>query len=96
MASDYFRVKGDYLNSVKCLQRAIYYAPKNYVNIPLFNLANLIHRVHYLNDSLSVALTASNAQPENNVIHYLIGNIYVVCINFKQVKLLFKNIFSRH
>lgn len=28
MASDYFRAKGDYANSVKCLQRALYYVPK--------------------------------------------------------------------
>ncbi len=27
MASDYFRYKGDFANSVKCLQRAIYYSP---------------------------------------------------------------------
>jgi hypothetical protein len=26
MASDYFRYKGEFANSVKCLQRAIYYS----------------------------------------------------------------------
>ena len=28
MATEYFRIKGDFSNSIKCFQRALYYAPK--------------------------------------------------------------------
>lgn len=28
MASEFFRIKGDYVNSINCYKRALYYVPK--------------------------------------------------------------------
>ena len=77
MAADYFRMKGDFLNAVKCLQRAVYYAPIQYAHISHFNFANFLQKSHYLNDSLSIALAANGYQPNDSQICYFIGDTYV-------------------
>ncbi len=78
MASDYFRVKGDYQNSIMCLQRAIYYSPRRFQSIPLLNLSNMLHKLHFINDSLVVALTSVSIDRENPLLVYYVANIYVV------------------
>ena len=80
MASDYFRIKGDYLNAIKCLQRAIYYSPNNMKNIPTLALSNMLHKLSYLNDSLSVALSVLSFDSNNSLLYYYIGNIFVVSL----------------
>lgn len=77
MASDYFRVKGDYSNSIMCLQRAIYYSPKQLRNIPLLNLANMLHKLHFINDSLIIGLTGYSHDNTNPLLAYYVANIYV-------------------
>jgi hypothetical protein len=60
------------------------FAQRKYVHIPKLSLSNLIHKLNFLNESLSVALAdlaelsdlLSNL--ENSLIAYFIGNIYVV------------------
>ncbi len=78
MASDYFRVKGDFLNSIKCLQRAIHFAPKRYQSIPMLNLANMLHKIHFNNDSLIIGLTSVSIDKHNPILAYYVANIYVV------------------
>ncbi len=78
MASDYFRVKGDYLNSIMCLQRAIHYSPRRFQSIPLLNLSNMLHKLHFINDSLVIALTSVSIDRKNPLLVYYVANIYVV------------------
>lgn len=103
MASDYFRIRGDYINAIKCLQRAIYYAPRyfvkfnskqhncltififpllnrNFRNIPTLSLSNMLHKLNFINDSLSIALSTLSFDSNNSLLYYYIGNIYVVYI----------------
>lgn len=77
MASDYFRVKGDYSNSIMCLQRAIHYSSKQFKSIPLLNLANMLHKLHFVNDSLIVGLTGYSIDNKNPLLSYYVANIYV-------------------
>jgi hypothetical protein len=78
MAAYYFRLKGDYLNSIKCLQRAMYYVPAKYYHMPAMTLSNTLHKSQFLNDSLAVALAAAGVRPQDTEIAYYVGNIYVV------------------
>jgi hypothetical protein len=80
MASDYFRVKGDFTNAVKCLQRAIYFSPQNFKNIPTLALSNMLHKLNYINESLAIALSVLSFDSNNSLLYYYIGNIFVVSI----------------
>jgi tetratricopeptide (TPR) repeat protein len=81
LASDFFRVKGDYLNSIKCFQRAIAFVPRHFADIPLLSLSNMLHKLHFINDSLSVALSAAlsvgGRQRDYAFLANYLGNIYV-------------------
>lgn len=78
MASDYYRVKGDYVQSIQCLQRAVYFAPRRYQSIPLLSLSNMLHKLHFNNDSLVIGLTGVAVDGKNPLLAYYVGNIYVV------------------
>lgn len=77
MASDFYRIEGDYENAINCLQRSIYYAIDKYRSIPLLVLSNTLHKSHFLNDSLTVALSGLAYSQNNLLLFYYIGNIYV-------------------
>lgn len=82
MAGDYFRSIGDYENTIKCYQRAIYYSSSTSSNsglaVSTLSLSNLLHKLHFINDSLSVALSSLTFDPNNKLFAYHIGNIFVV------------------
>jgi hypothetical protein len=88
MASDYFRIKGDFANSIICLQRAIYYSPKVYEYIPKLSLSNILHKNHFVNDSLSIALSSISTQSENPLLAYFIGIKNKLNSNSDQVRIL--------
>ncbi|CAF0907060.1 unnamed protein product [Brachionus calyciflorus] len=77
MAGDFFRIKGDFLNAVKCLQRSIFYAPDVHQTVPILSLSNMLHKLHFINDSLAIALTGAAMEPNNSIFSYYLGNIYV-------------------
>ena len=78
MAGDYFKIKGDFANAVKCLQRAIYHATSRHHYIPKLSLASMLQKMHKLNDSLVVALASINPYTEVGRVSsaYTIGNVY--------------------
>ncbi|RNA02773.1 tetratricopeptide repeat 17-like [Brachionus plicatilis] len=83
MAADYFRIKGDYFNAVKCFQRSIYYAPRHHKSVPMLSLSNMLHKLHFLNDSLSIALSGYSIDSNSSLFAYYIGNIYVTLGDLK-------------
>ena len=51
---------------------------RHYAHVPLLSLSNMLHKLHFINDSLSVALTGISMNPDNFLLAYYLGNIYVV------------------
>ncbi len=48
------------------------------MDIPLLDLANILHRSHHSNDALVPLLVATSISPSVNVVHYTLGNVYAV------------------
>ena len=57
--------------------------------IPLISLSNMLHKLHFINDSLSVAIAGVITHPDDFLLAYYLGNIYVVFANFNASR--FKN-----
>ena len=86
MASDFYRIKGDYANTIKCLQRAIYHAPRPFSTLPVLSLSNVLHKLHFSEDSLAIALSSLSFDPFSPLFAYHIGNVYVVsCLSSNQL-----------
>lgn len=76
MASEYFRLTGDFSNAITCLQRAIYYSPSIHKNVPRLYLSNMLHKLEYINESLSIMLTNIAENMDNSLFAYYLGNVY--------------------
>ena len=58
LAALYWRVVGHGPNGVECVRRALYFVPKQYRDVPLLNLANILYRSGHVHDAISVASEA--------------------------------------
>ena len=52
IASLYWRVKGDPSNALECLRRAVHFAPDDARGVGFVGVANVLHRVGYLNEAV--------------------------------------------
>ena len=65
IASLYWRVKGDPSNAIECLRRAIHYAPDPAADVGYLGLANVLHRVGYLNEAVIAVRAALDIHRES-------------------------------
>ena len=56
---------GDPSNAIECLRRAIHYAPDKTADVSFVGLANVLHRVGYLNEAMIAARAALDIQIES-------------------------------
>nr|CAD7590240.1 unnamed protein product [Timema genevievae] len=75
-AALYWRVVGRANHAISCLRQALRYVPDADRDIPLVNLASLLHRAGLYNDALRVAVTAVNHAPNSGITYFTVGNIY--------------------
>ena len=54
LAALYWRIVGNTVNGIECARRALYFAPDQYRDVPLVNLANILYRVGRVNDAILV------------------------------------------
>lgn len=94
MASDFFRVKGDFKNSIICLQRSIYYSPRRFKSIPLLYMSNMLHKLHFINDSISVLSAGISIDYKNPLLAYYMGNIHVTNGDLNEARKWYKKSFS--
>uniref|UniRef100_A0A915LRZ6 Anaphase-promoting complex subunit 5 n=1 Tax=Meloidogyne javanica TaxID=6303 RepID=A0A915LRZ6_MELJA len=52
ISSLYWRIKGDPLNSIKCLRHSLYNSPNEFIDVPLVSLANIYHQAGFLHSAL--------------------------------------------
>lgn len=58
LAGLYWRINGNLVNGVECLRHAVRETPKEYLDLPLVNLASLLYKGGHIDDALQVALKA--------------------------------------
>ncbi|KAF7638392.1 TPR_REGION domain-containing protein [Meloidogyne graminicola] len=59
ISSLYWRIKGDPINSIKCLRYSLNNSPKEFIDIPLVSLANIYHQAGFLHSALYILENAN-------------------------------------
>lgn len=54
LAGLYWRINGNNYHGIECLRRAIYFAPSDYKDVPLVNLANILYKWGRVDDAVTV------------------------------------------
>lgn len=78
---------GDPSNAIECLRRAIHYAPDRSADVGFVGLANVLHRVDYLNEAVIAVRAALDIHKESvsqlhvhsSLFDYRFGVIHSVC-----------------
>lgn len=91
LASYYWRARGNAKRAIECSRRAIYLAPRKYLDIPLLSLATILQRTNKTLDSSIVMQNAYNHAPEvfENAIG--LGNALFMISNFNGALKMYKN-----
>ena len=58
LAGLYWRIMGNSYHGVECIRRALYFAPDEYRDVPLVNLANILYKWGRLDDAILVVREA--------------------------------------
>jgi tetratricopeptide (TPR) repeat protein len=54
LAGLYWRVIGNNYHALECIRRALYFAPDQYRDVPLVNLANILYKWGRVDDAVTV------------------------------------------
>lgn len=76
LAALFWRIKGDGTRAVECCKRALYHAPPLYRDIPLHNLAGIIHKGGRSKEALTMLHTAIQYASKPSLHYLALGNIY--------------------
>ncbi len=60
MAGLYWRVIGNNYHGIECIRRSLYYAPEEYKDVPLVNLANILYKWGRVDDAVVIMREAVN------------------------------------
>jgi tetratricopeptide (TPR) repeat protein len=63
LAALYWRIVGNSAQSIECIRRSLYYAPQQYVDVPLVNLAGVLYRGGRPEESIYVLMDALSINP---------------------------------
>lgn len=76
LSSFYWRMKGNALEALDCVLRALTYAPRKFKDIPLLSLGSILYRSHQWQDAeviLQAAIDHAPHIPEN---HFALGLVF--------------------
>ncbi|ESN97218.1 hypothetical protein HELRODRAFT_193306 [Helobdella robusta] len=93
MASYYWRMRGNASQAVECLRRALHLAPRQFRDIPLLSLANVLHQSHWPRDAAVVLHAALDANNYCGACHFTLGNVYAVLVEFNKSLTCYENAF---
>lgn len=86
-----FRARGNAKRAVECARRAIYLAPRKYLDIPLLSLATILQRSNKSQDALVVMQGAYNHAPDIFENQIGLGNALFLTSDFSGALKIFKN-----
>lgn len=90
LASYYWRARGNAKRAIECARRAIYLAPRKYLDIPLLSLATIFQRSNRSQDALIVMQSAFNHAPDIFENHIGLGNAQFLASDFTGALKTFK------
>ncbi|KAG1652458.1 Tetratricopeptide repeat protein 17 [Nymphon striatum] len=91
IAAYFWRMQGQADNAVECLRRALHFVPKEYRDLCLFNLANILHMAHQSEEAAIIMHNAIDMQSNVAVYHYVLGTIYAVLADYNTSLICFDN-----
>jgi len=85
LAALYWRMKGDPYETIECLRRALYFgATEESQTVSLVNLGNVLHQSLRSEDAAEILELAARRDPKNVVIHYTLGNVFAVLMQYNK------------
>lgn len=94
LASYFWRARGNARRAVECARRAIYLAPRKYLDITLLSLATILQRSNKSQDALVVMQGAFNHAPDVFENQIGLGNALFLASDFSGALKTFKNAVS--
>ncbi|CAG9761969.1 unnamed protein product [Ceutorhynchus assimilis] len=82
LASFYWRIKGEGDKAIDCLKLAIQFVTGNFQDIPLHNLAGILHQSHHSKEAIQILNSAIKFAPEEPKHYFAMGNIYAAMRDF--------------
>ncbi|KAL7073575.1 hypothetical protein ACQ4LE_007083 [Meloidogyne hapla] len=76
LSSLYWRIKGDPVNSIKCLRHSLYNSPNEFIDVPLVSLANIYHQAGFPHSALYTLGKAFETGKNVVAVHFTLANIY--------------------
>lgn len=94
LASYYWRARGNARRAVECARRAIYLAPRKYLDIPLLSLATVLQRSNKSLDALIVMQSAYDHAPDVFENQVGLGNARFLMSHFNEALKTFRSAVS--
>lgn len=91
LASYYWRARGNAKRAVECARRAIYLAPRKYLDIPLLSLGTILQRANKSQDASVVMLGAYHHAPDVFENQIGLGNALFLASDFTGALKTFKS-----
>lgn len=91
MAAYYWRIHGDAAGAIECVRRALHFSPREFKDVTLINLGNILHLSHMSEEAAIVVHAAVDIAPNNAICHFTLGNIYAVLADYNKSAICFEN-----
>ena len=76
LAAIYWRIEGNAFEAIECSRRSYHFAPAKYKDIPLLNMANVLHNHGYTKNATMIMRKAEKINPKQAIHHFTLGNMF--------------------
>lgn len=76
LAAIYWRIEGNAFEAIECSRRSYHFAPAKYKDIPLLNMANVLHNHGYTKNATMIMRKAEKINPKQALHHFTLGNMF--------------------
>lgn len=80
----YWRIKGEALKAIECGRRAVHFAPREYRDIALLNLASIFHQAQFPAEAAIILHAAVDHAPHQPANHFALGNVYAILADYNR------------
>ncbi|KAF5282200.1 hypothetical protein FQR65_LT02897 [Abscondita terminalis] len=88
----YWRIRGNANKAVEYGRRSLYFAPRQYKDIPLLNLAGIFHQARYAKDAAILLHAAVEHSPFQATNYIALGNVYAVLSDYNRSVACYDNV----
>ncbi|XP_078586642.1 tetratricopeptide repeat protein 17-like isoform X7 [Branchiostoma floridae x Branchiostoma japonicum] len=73
LAGLYWRVAGNPYQAIECIRRALHFVPSQYTDVPLVNMANVLHQIGKVDDAITLLHEALRFNDTEPITHFTLG-----------------------